>query len=217
MTKKEKKRRLVAIHDQLAALYPDATCYLQYGGEPWRLLVMGRLSAQCTDERVNAVSVKLFERYPTPHAMAEADIGELEGLVRSCGLYRTKAAQIREASAVLLREHGGRLPEDMDALLRLPGVGRKIANLLLGDVFGHSVVVTDTHCIRICGRWGMYPEKLKNPAKIEQILKELLPVEIATDFCHRVVAFGREYCMARQPACDACPVGQAGLCEWGRK
>ena len=215
MNKKEKKERLAAIDARLAEIYPDAECALKYGGDPWRLLVMARLSAQCTDARVNEVSVELFSEFPDALSMARGDISRIEELVKSCGLYRMKAANIKDASAELVERYGGKLPSSMDELLTLPGVGRKIANLLIGDVFGGDAVVCDTHCIRICGRLGMYPESEKSPEKIEKILRELLPEGHGSDFCHRIVLFGRETCSARSPRCDVCPL--TDLCEKHRK
>ena len=211
LNKKEKKERIAAIDARLAELYPDAECALKYGGDPWRLLVMARLSAQCTDARVNEVSKSLFAEFPDALSMAEGDILRIEELVKPCGLYRMKAANIKDASAELVARYGGELPSDMDELLTLPGVGRKIANLLIGDVFGGDAVVCDTHCIRICGRLGMYPEQEKSPDKIEKILRELLPAGHGSDFCHRIVLFGREVCTARSPKCLECPLSD--LCE----
>ncbi len=202
---------MALISEKLKELYPEAECALEYEGDPWKLLIMGRLSAQCTDKRVNIVSKKLFEAYPTVYDMAAADIDELAEIVKPCGLYRVKAQNIKEASAMLISDYGGELPKDMEELLRLPGVGRKIANLLIGDVFGGPAIVCDTHCIRICGRLGMYPEKEKNAEKIERILSEIIDRADGSDFCHRIVIFGREVCSARNPACDSCPLSQ--LCE----
>ena len=206
-----KKRRGNEIVRRLKEIYPDAECALNYGGDPWKLLVMGRLSAQCTDARVNIVCEELFERFPTAEAMANGDIEEIERIVKPCGLYHTKADSIREASRMLLTDFGGVLPDNMEDLLKLPGVGRKIANLLLGDVFGKEAIVCDTHCIRICGRLGMYPEKQKDAAKIEKILRELMDLKEGSDFCHRIVFFGREVCTARSPACDRCPLSDLCL------
>ena len=206
MTKAEKKKRLSLIVERLKDVYPDAECALHYGGDPWKLLVMGRLSAQCTDARVNIVCEELFEKFPDVYAMANGDINEIERIVKPCGLYRMKADNIREASRMLITDFDGRLPDNMDDLLTLPGVGRKIANLLLGDVFGKEAIVCDTHCIRICGRLGMYPEKEKDPTKIEKILRELIDLKEGSDFCHRIVLFGRETCTARAPMCDKCPL-----------
>lgn len=211
MTKKEKRERLALICEKLKEMYPEAECALEFMGDPWKLLVMGRLSAQCTDKRVNIVSKQLFERYPTAADMAAADINELSEIVKPCGLYRVKAQNIKDASAMLISDFGGVLPGEMDDLLKFPGVGRKIANLLIGDIFGGPAIVCDTHCIRICGRLGMYPEKEKNPEKIEKILKSLIDEKEGSDFCHRIVWFGREVCMARSPLCDGCPLAE--LCE----
>ena len=206
----EKRRRMQEIIELLKERYPSAECALKYEGDPWKLLVMGRLSAQCTDERVNIVCKELFAKYPNCEAMAAAELADIEAIVRPCGLYRMKAQSIKEASAMLVEEHGGMLPSDMDALLRFPGVGRKIANLLIGDIFGLPAIVCDTHCIRICGRLGMYPEKLKDPVRIETILRGILPPAEGSDFCHRIVWFGREICTARAPKCEECPL--SSLC-----
>ena len=211
MTKKEKKDRLCQIVERLKEVYPEATCALEYEGDPWKLLVMGRLSAQCTDARVNIVCHELFREFPNADAMAKGELSKIEEIVKPCGLYRMKASSIKEASEMLVNEHGGVLPADMDALLRFPGVGRKIANLLLGDVFGMEAVVCDTHCMRICGRFGMYKEDLRDPNKIEKILLELLPKGEGSDFCHRIVNFGRDVCTARAPKCDECPLSDLCL------
>lgn len=211
MTKKEKKERLALIVERFKEIYPEATCALEYGGDPWRLLVMGRLSAQCTDARVNIVCRELFRVFPTAKDMAEGDLSEIERIVKPCGLYRMKASSIKEASRMIVEELGGELPKDMDGMLALPGVGRKIANLILGDVYGIPSVVCDTHCMRICGRFGMYREGLKDPNKIEQILIELLPYGEGSDFCHRIVNFGREVCTARSPKCADCPMNDLCL------
>lgn len=215
MTKKEKRERLALIVNKLKEVYPEAECALEYGGDAWRLLVMARLSAQCTDARVNLTSRELFARFPTPVDMAEADLSEIEEIIKPCGLYRMKAKNIKDASRVLMDNYGGVLPCDMDELLTLPGVGRKIANLLLGDVFGMPAIVCDTHCMRICGRLGMYPESLRDPTKIERILTELIDPFEGSDFCHRIVLFGREVCTARSPRCLECPLSE--LCERRRR
>lgn len=209
-TKKAKKERLALISARLEELYPQAECALEYGGEPWKLLVMGRLSAQCTDARVNIVCRELFSRFPTLQSLADADIGEIEDIIRPCGLFHTKAESIKSACTMLRDNYGGVLPSDMDELLKLPGVGRKIANLLRGDIYKLPAIVADTHCIRICGRLGMYPESLKDAHKVEKILSELAEPEKSNDFCHRIVLFGREFCTARAPECAVCPV--ADLC-----
>lgn len=215
LEKHQKRQRMKEASAALRALYPDAACALEYGGDPWRLLVMGRLSAQCTDARVNEVCKELFARFPTAEAMAKGELAEIEALVRPCGLYRVKAESIKEASRMLVEEYGGVLPDEMEALLRFSGVGRKIANLLLGDIYHKPAVVTDTHCIRICGRLGAYDEGEKNPYKIEKILTELLPAEESADFCHRIVQFGRDVCRARSPLCGTCPM--VGFCPHGQK
>lgn len=211
MTKREKRERLSLIVERLKEVYPEATCALEYDGDPWRLLVMGRLSAQCTDARVNLVCRELFRVFPTAGAMANGDLSEIERIVKPCGLYHMKASSIKEASRMLVEDFGSELPKDMDGLLKLPGVGRKIANLILGDVYGLPSVVCDTHCMRICGRFGMYKEDLRDPNKIEKILLELLPYGEGSDFCHRIVNFGRDVCSARSPKCNECPLKD--LCE----
>ena len=202
------------IHAVLKSLYPDALCSLEYEGDPWRLLIAARLSAQCTDERVNIVCVPLFRRYPDAAAMAEADVGEVETIIRPCGLFHTKAESCVAMSKIITREWGGRVPDTMEGLLSLPGVGRKIANLILGDCFDRPGIVADTHCIRLCGRFGMYPETEKNPTRVEAILVKLVEPAEQSDLCHRLVQFGRDVCTARAPKCDACPL--AALCEKGR-
>ena len=215
MTKTEKRERLAKIVEKMKDIYPEAECALHYDGDPWRLLIMGRLSAQCTDARVNIVCKELFARFPNAMSMAEGDIEEIAKIVKPCGLYRMKAQNIKDASAMLVTKYGGKLPETMEELLEFPGVGRKIANLLIGDIFGKEAIVCDTHCIRICGRLGMYPEKEKDPTKIEKILRDLIDLKEGSDFCHRIVIFGREVCTARSPRCDSCPLKE--LCEHGGK
>ena len=217
MRKNEKKERLQKIELLLAEMYPDAKCSLEFDDNPWKLLIMGRLSAQCTDERVNIVCKELFTRFPTAEDMANGELSEIEELVKPCGLYHMKAKSIKEASQMFVSDFGGVLPDTMEELLKFPGVGRKIANLLLGDIFHKSAIVTDTHCIRICGRFGMYPESEKNPYKIEKILTPLATPETSSDLCHRLVLFGRDICTARSPKCDECRIGQGGLCEHKNK
>ncbi len=207
-SKKAKKERLARIVAELEKIYPDSQCALEYGGEPWKLLVMGRLSAQCTDARVNIVCKDLFARFPTCKALADAPLEEIEDIVRPCGLFRTKAASIKAACTMLCDDFDGVLPDSMDELLAFPGVGRKIANLLLGDIYKKPAIVADTHCIRICGRLGMYPEALKDPHKVEIILSELAEPEKQSDFCHRIVQFGRDVCSARSPKCAECPLAE---------
>ena len=215
MNKREKKERLSAVIERLKELYPEAKCSLEYEGDAWRLLVMGRLSAQCTDARVNIVCKELFAKYPNPEALSNAKVEDVEKIIKPCGLYHMKTKDIINASRELTELYGGRLPDSMDGLLKLSGVGRKIANMLLGDIYHLPAVVCDTHCIRICGRLGMYPEKEKNPLKIEKILKELIEGDEGSDFCHRLVLFGRDVCMARGPLCEECSLSD--LCEKRRR
>ena len=205
------RERMAKIVRILEGVYPDAVCALEFGGEPWKLMVMGRLSAQCTDARVNIVCRELFEKIPTLEAMAEAPIEEIENIIRPCGLFRTKAESIKGACIMIRDEFGGVLPDNMDDLLKLPGVGRKIANLLLGDIYGKPAIVADTHCIRICGRLGFYPEDLKDAHNVEMALVKITEPEKQSDFCHRIVNFGREVCTARSPKCDGCPLRE--LCR----
>ena len=195
----------------LKTLYPEAKCSLEYENEPWKLLVMGRLSAQCTDARVNIVCRELFAKYKTAQELADGDIAEIENIIRPCGLFRTKAADIKDECAMLCEKYGGILPDTMDELLKFKGVGRKIANLLLGDIYKKGGVVTDTHCIRICGRLGFYPETLKDPARVEKILTPLIDTSEQSDFCHRLVLFGRDVCTARNPSCGDCSLN--GICK----
>ena len=215
MNKREKKERIAEIISRLKTVYPNAECALEYGGDPWRLLVMGRLSAQCTDKRVNEVCRELFSEFPTARDMAYGELSEIERIVKPCGLYRMKAANIKDASLMLVERFGGDLPDTMEELLLFPGVGRKIANLLLGDVFMKPAIVCDTHMMRICARLGMYPESLKDPTKIEFILRELVPPEEGSDLCHRIVLFGRDTCSARSPMCEACALSD--ICEHRRR
>jgi endonuclease-3 len=214
MKKSEKKERIAQIIVELKKIYPDATCALEFGGEPWKLLVMGRLSAQCTDARVNIVCRELFARFPTCEDLANATYEEIEDIIRPCGLFRTKAQSIKDACRMLVDEYDGNLPDTMEELLKFPGVGRKIANLLLGDIFHKPAIVADTHMIRICGRFGMYPQKLKDPHKVELIMSELVEESEQSDLCHRIVQFGRDVCSARSPKCAECPISH--LCESGR-
>ena len=211
MTKCEKKARLDLVSRRLEEIYPVAPCALEYEGHGWKLLVMGRLSAQCTDAMVNKVCKILFERFPTALSLAEAEISEVEKIIKPCGLYHVKAKNIIDSSRRLVRDFDGRVPSTMEELLLFEGVGRKVANLLLGDLYSLPCVVCDTHCIRICARLGMYSQKEKNPDKIERILRDLLDVQRGSEFCHRIVLFGRETCTARSPRCDACPLSD--LCE----
>lgn len=211
MTKQQKKARMAQIVEKMKEIYPEAVCALEWQNEPWKLLIMGRLSAQCTDARVNIVCRELFAAYPTPESLAQASVEEIEKYVRPCGLYHVKAQNTKDACTMLVNEYNGELPDTMEELLRFPGVGRKVANLLLGDIFHKGGIVADTHCIRICGRFGMYPETLRDPVKVEKIMDEFVSPEERSDFCHRVVQFGRDTCSARAPKCDVCPLSE--LCE----
>ena len=198
------EEKVAAIIEILKDRYPAALCALHYDKD-YELMISVRLSAQCTDARVNQVTPALFAAYPTLEAMANADIGDVENYVRSCGFYKHKARDIVLACQMLLRDFGGKVPDNMESLLRLPGVGRKTANLLLGDIYGvPGSVVCDTHCIRICGRLGLTTGK--EPEKVEQQLRLLLPPEESSDFCHRLVLFGRDVCTARSPHCGECPL-----------
>ncbi len=205
-------RRAQKVVALLKERYPAAECALKYDGEPWRLLVMGRLSAQCTDARVNIVCEELFANFPTAAALAAAPIEQIETIVRPCGLFRTKAADIKASCALLVEKYNGVLPDDMETLLTFPGVGRKIANLLLGDIYRKPAIVADTHCIRISGRLGFVPADCKDPVKVEKALVPLIPPDEQSDFCHRLVWFGREVCTARAPKCDNCPL--RGECRY---
>ena len=198
------KDKVLDIIQLLKERYPDALCALQYKKD-YELMIAVRLSAQCTDARVNLITPALFDAYPTLEDMAQADISHVEELIHSCGFYRQKAKDIVLACQMLLTQYGGKVPDTMEQLLQLPGVGRKTANLLLGDIFGKpGSVVCDTHCIRICGRLGL--SKGKEPVKVEQQLRAILPPEESSDFCHRIVLFGRDTCTARSPKCDSCPL-----------
>lgn len=183
--------------------YPDALCALRYRKD-YELMIAVRLSAQCTDARVNLVTPALFARFPTLESFAQATPEEVEPYVRSCGFYKHKARDIVLACQMLLRDYGGKVPDSMEALLHIPGVGRKTANLLLGDIYGQPAVVCDTHCIRISNRLGLAHGK--EPEKVEQQLRAILPPEESSNFCHRIVLFGREICTARNPACGKCPL-----------
>lgn len=213
MNNKQKKERMERVVEALKELYPEAVCSLEYEGDAWKLLVMGRLSAQCTDERVNIVCKELFKRIPNATEMANAPIELIEEIIKPCGLYKMKAKSLKEASARLIRDYDGKVPDTMDELLKLEGVGRKIANLLLGDLYGKSAIVADTHCMRICGRLGMYKNGMKDPYKTEIIMSSLVEPSEQSDLCHRLVLFGREYCTARAPKCDTCPLKAKKLCD----
>ena len=198
------KDRIRVILDTLAQLYPESLCALHYE-KPHELLFAVILSAQCTDARVNMVTPALFARYPTLEAFAAADVSEVEELIRSCGFYHTKAQHIVETAGILADQYGGKLPDTMEELTKLPGVGRKTANLILGDVYKTpGAVVTDTHCIRIANRLELCASK--EPRVVEEALRAVLPPEESSDFCHRLVLHGRALCTARKPKCTGCPL-----------
>ncbi len=206
------KQEIAAIVQGLKELYPDAECSLDYD-KAYELLFSVRLAAQCTDARVNQVTPALFARFPSLEAFAAATEEEVGEYVRSCGFWRAKARDIVAAARMLLADFGGRVPDNMEELLRLPGVGRKTANLILGDVYGREGYVCDTHCIRITGRLGL-TDGSKDPWKVEQQLRTCIPPEESNNFCHRMVLHGRALCMARKPDCAHCPLRP--LCDFGR-
>ena len=198
-----KKQRALQVIERLKKEYPSAGCTLDYD-QAWKLLVSVRLAAQCTDARVNVVVEGLYEKYPTVEALAEADVDEIEKIVRPCGLGRSKARDIRD-------EYEGKVPDDFDALMKLPGVGRKSANLIMGDVFGKPAIVTDTHCIRLVNRIGLV-DGIKEPKKVEMALWKIIPPQEGSDFCHRLVFHGRDVCTARtKPYCEKCCL--ADICK----
>ncbi|MCR5480175.1 MAG: endonuclease III [Ruminococcus sp.] len=199
-----KKTELVGeIISRLEQAYPDALCSLTYE-KPHELMIAGRLSAQCTDARVNIVTKELFARYKSIEDFANADVDEVAEIVKPCGLYKTKAKSIVGMCRQIMQDFGGEIPDTIEQLTKLEGIGRKTANLVLGDVFHKPAVVCDTHCIRICGRLGL--TKNKEPQKVETDLRKILPPEKSSDFCHRMVLFGREYCKARGERCGECPL-----------
>lgn len=200
MTKKE--RVLLAV-EGLEKLYPDAICSLNYSS-PFQLLIATRLSAQCTDARVNIVTPKLFSEFPTPKEMATAPLARVEELIKTCGLYKTKARDLIGIAKMLMDNFGGRVPDTIEELTTLPGVGRKTANLVCGDIYGKPAVVTDTHFIRLSNRLGFV--NTKEPLKVENEMRKLLPPEKSNDFCHRSVLFGRDICTARTAHCEKCPL-----------
>lgn len=200
MTKKQKTLEII---QRLKEAYPDADCTLDYE-EAWKLLVSVRLAAQCTDERVNKVVPALYEKFPDVNALADAPVEEIEEIVKPCGLGKSKARDISACMKMLRDEYGGKVPEDFDALLKLPGVGRKSANLIMGDVFHKPAIVTDTHCIRLVNRMGLV-DGYKEPKKVEMALWKIIPPEEGSDFCHRLVYHGRDVCTARtKPHCENC-------------
>ncbi len=208
MYMKAKKARALQAVEALKTQYPDAVCSLQ-SDKPFQLLIAVRLSAQCTDARVNLVTPALFERFPTIESFAQADSEEVGRYIHSCGLYKTKARDIVAMCQMLRDVYHGQVPDTIEELLKLPGVGRKTANLICGDVYGKPAVVADTHCIRISNRLGLCDSK--DPLKVENQLRAVLPPEESNDFCHRLVLFGRDTCTARSPKCDECPL--ASCCE----
>lgn len=198
---------------ELKKLYPDALCSLDYEKD-YELLFSVRLAAQCTDARVNLVTPALFARFPTLEAFAQADVDEVGEYVHSCGFWRAKARDIVASAQMLIERFGGKVPDNMEDLLSLPGVGRKTANLVLGDIYGKEGYVCDTHCIRITGRLGL-TDGSKDPLKVEQQLRKCIPPEESNNFCHRMVLHGRALCMARSPQCEACPLNI--LCDYAAK
>lgn len=201
----QKKERARAVTELLKQAYPDAICALHYTHD-YELLFATRLSAQCTDARVNLVTEDLFRRFPTLQSFAEAPVEQIEDAIRTCGLFHTKARDLKAAATMLLETYGGKVPDSMEELLKLPGVGRKTANLVLGDIFGQPAIVTDTHCIRLSNRL-QFVKNEKDPVKVEKALRKLLDPAESSDFCHRLVLHGRECCTARSPKCEACPLG----------
>lgn len=193
----------------LKELYPDALCALHFGKD-YELMIAVRLSAQCTDARVNLVTPALFAKYPTLEAFAAADVGDVEEMVHSCGFYKHKARDIVLSCQMLLSDYQGRVPDNMEDLLKLPGVGRKTANLLLGDIYHKEAYVCDTHCIRICGKLGL--SQGKDPQKVEMQLRKVIPPEESSGFCHRIVLHGRAVCTARNPKCSQCTL--APFCDF---
>lgn len=198
-----KKKLALEVIEKLKNEYPDAACTLDYD-DAWKLLVSVRLAAQCTDARVNVVVEGLFDKYPSVAALAEADVDDIESIVRPCGLGRSKARDISACMKMLHEKYNDTVPDDFDELLKLPGVGRKSANLIMGDVFGKPAIVTDTHCIRLANRIGLV-DNIKEPKKVEMALWKIIPPEEGSDLCHRLVIHGREVCTARTaPYCDRC-------------
>lgn len=204
------QNRTLQIIEHLKREYPDAVCSLDYA-DPLQLLISTRLAAQCTDARVNLVTPTLFEKYPDAQAFANAEQSDVEEIIKSCGLYKTKARDLVATGKMLVEDFGGVVPDNMEDLLKLPGIGRKTANLVLGDVFGEPAVVCDTHCIRLTNLMGLTVGK--DPYKCEMQLRELLPPEESNDFCHRTVLHGRAVCKARNPQCKICCVRD--LCDYG--
>ena len=208
-----KKTLALEVIRRLKELYPDTHCTLNYE-DAWQLLISVRLAAQCTDKRVDEVTPKLYEQYPTVASIAEAPVEEIERIVHPCGLGPSKARDIKACMTMLHTQYGGRVPDDMDLLLALPGVGRKSANLILGDVFGRPAIVTDTHCIRLSNLIGLVDD-IKEPVKVEKALREIIPPEEGNQLCHRFVDHGRAVCIARRPQCGACVLQD--ICRYGKE
>ena len=202
------KQKALLVCDRLEERYPDAVCSLKYS-QPHELMIAGRLSAQCTDERVNIVTKELFAKYKSIEELASADVSDIEEIIRPCGLFKTKAASVVGMCKAILERYDGVIPDTVEELTTLPGIGRKTANLIMGDVHHKPAVVTDTHCIRITGRLGL--TKNTEPARVEADLWKIIPPERSSDFCHRLVLFGREICRARNPLCGECPLSD--LCK----
>ena len=200
------KAAIGRIIETLKVLYPDALCSLQYEKD-YELLFAVRLAAQCTDERVNKITPALYARFPTLESFAEADVEEVGTYVHSCGFYNAKARDLVACAQKLLSEHNGKVPDTMEALTALPGVGRKTANLILGDIYGQPAYVCDTHCIRITGRLGI-TDGSKDPLQVERQLRAVIPPKESSNFCHRMVLFGRDVCTARSPKCTSCPLAK---------
>lgn len=201
----DKKTRVLNAVNALEKLYPDAICSLEYT-DAFQLLIATRLSAQCTDARVNIVTPALFEEYPDAESMSRASVAEVEELIKTCGLYKTKAKDLVGIAKMLMSDFGGAVPDTIEQLTRLPGVGRKTANLVCGDIFGKPAVVTDTHFIRLCNRLRLV--NTTDPIKVENAMRKLLPPEKSNDFCHRTVLFGRDICTARKTYCERCPMNE---------
>lgn len=206
MTKKQRAEQII---ERLSEEYPLADCTLDYD-EAWKLLVSVRLAAQCTDARVNVVVKDLYDKYPSPQALVAASVEDIEAIVKPCGLGHSKARDIHKCMTILVEEYDGRVPDDFDELMKLPGVGRKSANLIMGDVFGKPAIVTDTHCIRLVNRMGLV-DGIKDPKKVEMALWKIIPGEKGSDFCHRLVYHGREVCTARKAYCEKCCL--ADICK----
>lgn len=205
------KEKAEIVCDELEKLYPDAACSLVYS-QPHELMIAGRLSAQCTDARVNIVTKELFAKYKSIEDFANADVSDVAEIVKPCGLYKTKAESIVTMCRQIIESFGGEIPDTIEELTTLSGIGRKTANLIMGDIFHKPAIVTDTHCIRICGRLGLV--KSKEPHKVEQELVKIIKPERSSDFCHRLVIFGRDICSARKPQCERCPLTE--VCRYAK-